>query len=442
MTCTKTLLVKLDKPPGGPSRLSYSEPIGICYVAAVLRQHGLDCRLCHLFEESAEGQLRRVLEEYQPDIVGFSVRNFNLIWSRTCLDMVRREFPGTRIAVGGECVTKGLFTHLGKILDADIFIIGDGEISFLQYASGAEPPTIPGAVFKAPDGTYMLSDKPTYCVSPSQLPMMLRDGLPMKQYSAEAFQGKRYATMHVQRGCRYRCTFCHTAARYAKPWSRTVPQILAELDYLISEHQTEAVAIWDEDFFADPQRVRAVAQGLIDRRSPVEWHTYMKLTDLRKPEVQAMLPLLQESGYVRAIIGVESFVAMTLQSYHKTNEGSAEELCKPLTENNILLCPTYIIGAPHESALDIRYGLDRLRGLYYDHGIRMDLPYVSFITPFPGTELYDEYSQKGLIVDTDWSHYDGEHVIIRSKCPPEELVRLRDKFYGDFYGKQATERRG
>jgi len=436
MTRARSLLVKLDKPPGGPSRLSHSEPIGICYIAAVLRQHGLNCRLCHLFEESAEAQLRSEIERYRPDIIGFSVRNFNLGRSRLCLDMVRREFPDIRIAVGGECVTEDLFSRLGELLDADIFVIGDGETSFLQYASGAEPAMIPGAAQKIADGQYRLSGRPTHCVHPARLPMMSRDGLPMQQYSSEGFPGRRYATMHTQRGCRYRCTFCHTAGRYPEPQSRTVAQILEELDYLVSPCGTEAVTIWDEDFFSDPRRVRAIAQGLVDRGSPVEWHSFMKLTDLRKPEVQEMLPLLRRSGYIRAVIGLESFLPATLRSYHKANGGSAEDLCKHLAENDILLCPAYIIGAPHETALDVRYGLERLRRLYYDHGIRMDLPYVSFITPFPGTELYDEYSRKGLIADDDWSHYDGEHVVVRGKCPPDELVELRDTFYGDFYGQQ------
>jgi len=433
MTRTRTLLVKLDKPPGGPSRLSYSEPIGICYIAAVLRQHGLGCQLCHLFEESAEGQLQSVIKEYRPNIVGFSVRNFNLGWSRACLDMVRREFPEIRIAVGGECVTEELFTHLGKLLDADIFMIGDGETSLLQYASGAEPSAIPGVAFKAADGRYRLSGRPTHCVHPSRLPMMSRDGLPMDSYSSEGFPGRRYATMHAQRGCRYRCTFCHTAGRYPEPQSRTVPQILAELDHLVAEYRIEAVAIWDEDFFSDPRRVQAIAQGLVDRGGPVEWHSFMKLTDLRKPEIQEMLPLLRSSGYIRAVIGLESFLPMTLRSYHKANGCTAEDLCKQLAENDILLCPAYIIGAPHETYADIRFGLERLRRLHYDHGIRMDLPYIAFITPFPGTELYDEYHRKGLIIDSDWSHYDGEHVVVRSKCPPSQLIELRDAFYGDFY---------
>lgn len=434
MSRGRTLLVKLDKPPGGPSRLSYSEPIGICYIAAVLRQHGLDCRLCHLFEETAEARLREVIQDYRPDIVGFSVRNFNLSWSRACLDMVRREFPTIRIAVGGECVTEDLFDHLGTLLDADVFMIGDGETSFLQYASGAEPSVIPGVAFKTDPGRYCLSGRPTHCVHPARLPMMSREGLPMDQYSAEAFPGKRYATMHAQRGCRYRCAFCHTAFRYSAPHSRTVAQILEEVDYLVSEYGTEAIAIWDEDFFADPRRVRAVAQGLVERGSPVQWHSYMKITDLRKPEVQDMLPLLRLSGYIRAIVGLESFVPATLREYRKANGEDVEEVCKRLKEHDILLCPTYIIGEPHETAEDIRQGLDRLLRLSYDPGIRMDLPYIAIITPFPGTELYDEYFRKGLIFDHDWTHYDGEHVVVRGECSPHELLELRDSFYDRFYG--------
>ena len=442
MKGVKTLLVKIDKPPGGPSRLSYSEPIGICYIAVVLRQHGMECLISHLFEESAEEKLRSVINDYQPDIIGFSVRNFNLEWSRRCLNMVRRHFPGIRIVVGGECVTEDLVDKLGELLDADIFVIGDGETSFLQYTSGAEPKAIAGVAYKDSGNSYSLSGRPTHCIHPARLPMMSREGLPMNQYSSEAFPGLRYATVHAQRGCRYRCTFCHTAGRYPEPYSRTVTQILDELDFLITSHGIEAVAIWDEDFFADPLRVEAIAQGLQDRGSPIAWQSFMKLTDLRKPKIQDMLPLLRRSGYVRAVIGLESFLPLTLRHYHKGNGGNVEDLCKHLAENDIQLCPAYIIGAPHETYSDIRYGLERLLRLHYDHGIGMDLPYVSFITPFPGTELYEEYFRKGLIVDPEWSHYDGEHVVVRTKCPPEDLVRLRDDFYGAFYKQQGNGNRG
>ncbi|MEA3422086.1 MAG: hypothetical protein U9Q97_10470, partial [Acidobacteriota bacterium] len=113
------------------------------------------------------------------------------------------------------------------------------------------------------------------------------------------------------------------------------------------------------------------------------------------------------------------------------------ELCSKLTKNDIILCPAYIVGAPHETCEDVEYGLDRLLGLRDIHNIFMDLPYIAFITPFPGTQLCEEYERQGLIIDKDWSHYDAEHVVVRSQCPPEKLVELRDNFYARFdKGKQ------
>lgn len=440
MSRIKTLLVKLDKPPGGPSHLSYSEPIGICYIGAFLQQHGFDCRLCHLFQESSETALRDAIADYKPDIVGLSIRNFNLGMSHQCIGMIRREFPAIRIAVGGECVTAQHFNELTRFIEADVFMIGDGEASMLAYASGASPANIPGVAYRSDGGAYLFSGKPSLSIPTQRLPMMLRDGLPMERYCSEGFPEMRYATMHALRGCRYRCTFCHTAGRYAELNSRTVEQILEEVDLLTDSFGVEALVIWDEDFFADHDRVRRISEGLVSRGSPVEWHSFMKLTDLRRQPVQTMLPLLRRSGYVRAVIGLESFLPETLRSYHKAGGRNVEELCLQLTQNGIRLCPAYIIGAPHETYEDVRYGLERLLRLRDDHGIQMDLPFVQFITPYPGTALFDEYARQGLIVDPDWSHYDGEHAVVKCQCPPEKLFELRDSFYETFYGQLEPRR--
>ena len=281
---------------------------------------------------------------------------------------------------------------------------------------------------------YQPADKQTHRVDPATLPMMDRTHLPMEKYSAEAFPGKRYATLHAQRGCRYRCTFCHTACRYQGPISRTVDQILNEIDFLTLHHGVQAIAIWDEDFFSDPQRVRGIAQGLVDRGSPIAWHTYMKLTDIKNSAVRQLLPLLQESRYERSVIGLESFIPETLRRYHKTGGPNVEESLQLLTDHGIGVCPAYIIGEPHETYDLIKYGLDRLL-MIRESGILVELPYISFLTPFPGTAIYEEYENCGLILDHNWIHYDGGHVVVKCKCPPDRLVQLRDRFYKEFYGE-------
>lgn len=434
------MLVKVDKPSGGPSHLSYSEPIGICYIAAFLEDRGFECRLCHLFQENAEEALRQEITAYRPDCVAFSVRNFNIGSSRQCIAMIRREFPGVLVAIGGEAVTLQHLHEVTRFVDADVFIVGDGEEPLLAYVSGRDPASIAGVAHRDKHGHWQPPSVAARRIPAANLPMMTRKGLPMRHYCSEGFPGMRYATMHTLRGCRYHCTFCHTAGRYPEPDSRTVNQVLAELDYLVHHHGIESLVIWDEDFFASPRRVEAIAQGLVDRGSPVKWHSFMKLTDLRRQQVQALLPLLRQSGYIRAVVGLESYLPSTLRGYHKAGGTNAEELCAQLTYNGILLCPSYIIGAPHETCDDITYGLNRLLRLRDDHGILMDLPFLQFITPYPGTVLYNEYNAQGLIVDPDWSHYDGEHVVIRSRCPADKLLELRDAFYADFYGQPS--RRG
>lgn len=429
----RVLLIKVDKPAGGSQRLSCSEPIGLCYLAAVLKRHGIPCRLLHLMSTTANDELRSTITDYQPTLVGFSVRNFNFNISCDYIRQVRSVLPDARIAIGGECISSDNALCLAKKADADLTVIGDGEESLVAYLNSTAPDEISGIVFRDRDGTHRRSLCATRRVDVARLPMMNRDDLPMNRYSAEAFPSKAYATIHAQRGCRYRCTFCHTAFRYKTPQSRSADQILQELDHLTVRFGVEALAIWDEDFFSDPARVEAIAEGLLLRGSPVQWHSYMKLTDLRNPAVRRILPLLQSSGYVRCVIGLESFIPATLRHYHKAGGPNVEERLQILTGHGIRICPSYIIGEPHETYDLIQYGLHRLLMLR-ESGIAIDLPYVSFLVPFPDTPLHDEYARRGLILDENWDHYDGENVVVRCECPPEQLAELRDDFYRNFYG--------
>lgn len=432
----RVLFVKIDKPPGGTLHLSCSEPIGLCYLAAYLRENRVVCRIAHIFYESGYQPLHEIIAEFHPDIIGFSVRNFNYPMTLQYIRATQQEFPNIRIVLGGECITQSNVVEIGTTSGVDALFINDGENSFLEYVYGRQLSTIPGISFRTEDGNYVVSTASAKCIHPKNLPMMVRDDLPMEKYESEGFPGLRYATMHAQRGCRYFCTFCHTARRYKGPCSRTVEQILDEIDFLVEHYDIQAIAIWDEDFFADINRVKGIIEGLNQRGNPIMWQTFMKLTDLLRPEIISLLPKLRNAGYTRAIVGIESFSMETLKEFHKYSGNHVEYLCSRLTQNGIILCPSYIIGAPHETCEQIKSGLDRLLELRDRHNVIVDLPYIAFVTPFPDTELCEEYEKEGLVIDRDWSHYDVEHVVVESKCPPEKLIELRNNFYARFDNNQ------
>jgi len=429
----RVLLVKIDKTAGGPQRLSFSEPIGICYISSYLIERGIECQLLHLIRDNALHDLLSTVRKYKPTAVGFSVRNFNFNASCACIKAIRAEAPDMKILMGGECITWENATELAEKATADLVVVSDGEESIFAFLTGKNPTTIPGIAFRASGQGYIRSGIPPHRVDPTALPMMNRDGLPMEDYTSDAFPGKRYATMHALRGCRYKCTFCTTAARYNVSSSRTDAQILDEIEHLTVHHHTQALAIWDEDFFADIERAKRLSDALVNRGTPVEWLSYMKLTDLKKQNLRRILPGLRKSGYVRCVIGLESFIPRTLKHYHKAGGPDVEESLKILTDHGIVLIPSYIIGEPEETEKDVAYGLEHLLRLR-ERGIQMGLPYVGFLTPFPGTPLHTEFIQSGLILDKNWDNYDGENVIVKSACVPERLVELRNEFYKSFYG--------
>ena len=54
----------------------------------------------------------------------------------------------------------------------------------------------------------------------------------------------------------------------------------------------------------------------------------------------------------------------------------------------------------------------------------IDVPQYSILTPLPGTRLHAQMEAEGRIIDRDWSHYDGGHVVFAPRgTTPEQLEK-------------------
>jgi radical SAM superfamily enzyme YgiQ (UPF0313 family) len=59
------------------------------------------------------------------------------------------------------------------------------------------------------------------------------------------------------------------------------------------------------------------------------------------------------------------------------------------------------------------------------------------LTPFPGTQIYEEAKRNNWIEDSNWSHYDMVHAImptetLTTKQVQEELYECYNAFYGSW----------
>jgi anaerobic magnesium-protoporphyrin IX monomethyl ester cyclase len=150
------------------------------------------------------------------------------------------------------------------------------------------------------------------------------------------------------------------------------------------------------------------------------------------------IPAMRRAGNQWVLLGVESGDPETLASYRKGIEpGQTHEAVRLLKESDIFAQATLIIGHrrdTHESIEGLRHFVEDLDP---------DLAIYMILTPFPGTELYDEALRNGWIEDWNWANYDMTHAVM-----PTETLNTREvqeelyKCYRAFYGKLSRVVKG
>jgi anaerobic magnesium-protoporphyrin IX monomethyl ester cyclase len=166
------------------------------------------------------------------------------------------------------------------------------------------------------------------------------------------------------------------------------------------------------------------------------WFVQARCDDIVRNE--KFLPRLRRSGLRWVLLGVENPEQAILDGYGKNiTVEDAKRAVKLLKENDIAAHTMFIIGARKDSAKSIA----KLREFVNE--LDPDFAIFSVLTPFPGTQIYEEAKQNGWIEDFNWANYDMIHAIM----PTETLSRMEVQeelytCYRRFYGSWKRRLRG
>ncbi|MCL4557393.1 MAG: B12-binding domain-containing radical SAM protein [Deltaproteobacteria bacterium] len=70
--------------------------------------------------------------------------------------------------------------------------------------------------------------------------------------------------------------------------------------------------------------------------------------------------------------------------------------------------------------------------------VDLDLAEFTVLTPFPGTQVYEQMKSEDRIFDTDWNHYNASTVVFQPKqMTPETLQRLYYDAWDNFYKEES-----
>jgi len=265
-------------------------------------------------------------------------------------------------------------------------------------------------------------------------PRPLIDGLDSIPYPARELLDLRgtHLSMFTSRGCPYRCVFCASSRFWVKTRFASAPYVAGEIKELYHNYGAKLISFYDDLFIANRKRLQDLLEILA--RDGILGKVRFSCS-VRSNLINAqMAKLLKELGVVSVALGLESGHPRVLE-YLKGGNVTVEDnrsAVKVLDQNGIAPNGAFVIGSPDETREEIMATYDFIKSV----PLRNFNVYV--MTPFPGTPVWQEAVERGLIGEDfdNWSALDAVHftrhcneaVIVSQQLSREQLCEIYRSF--------------
>ena len=240
----------------------------------------------------------------------------------------------------------------------------------------------------------------------------------------------KYGIIEASRGCPNRCTFCSQWKHWQGAWRhKSVKRIADEMEYLYNNYGSRLLWLTDDNFGLG-KRTEDLCDELIKRPFSKDITCFMQVRCDDAAKNPRIVEKMSKAGINWFLLGVESQSKVTLDRFNKgTKPEDAAIAVKLLKQNGIFSHATCIVG----NRADTAESISGLRQFVND--IDPDIAIFMVLTPFPGTDLYQEAKSKGWIEDWNWANYDMVHATMPTETLTREQVQHElSKCYRSFYG--------
>ncbi len=403
----------------------YVMPMGILYVSAYVRRAGV-CNLFNLNLNHEKGEeydiLERFINEHDIDALGVGGLSGEYTDLARMIVYARKIKPSIRIIVGGGIMTADPEVTMEAMPEADFGIIGEGEMTMVELLqaleAGGDVSCIDGLIYRQDGGLRTTARRGE---------IMDIDSLPFPDYEAFRYadylrdnpdmsdEGKKYSQVSVigGRSCKYNCTFCFhpSGTRYRQ---RSLDSIFSEIDFLVSKFNISYIALREELFATDNQRVAEFCKRV--EKYDFDWSIQLRIDSIN-PELVA---LLKDTRCRYLFVGVESACDEVLKSMHKgINLEQIETALDMLKDAGLNSRSGVIFGDSAETYEMAMFTLD-----WYRRNKSRYRMFVDMIIAFPGSIIYRRACEYGVIPDPVRFLQEACPIVNLSKMSNEEFARL------------------
>jgi radical SAM superfamily enzyme YgiQ (UPF0313 family) len=236
--------------------------------------------------------------------------------------------------------------------------------------------------------------------------------------------GYMFGSIQTSRGCPMDCKFCSVTAFNGRQYrQRPVEDVLDELETI----PQKMIFFVDDNIIGygntSLMRVIALFKGIVKRGIKKDWFCQASMNFADNDEV---LEYAKKSGCRMVFLGVEAEDIRALREVNKKLNvkmvGNAyDERFRRINKHGIAVLGAFIYGMDSDTLEALH------RRTQYIRKSGVDVAQVTYLTPLPGTRLFDELRDEGRLLYTnfpnDWNRYDMAEVIHRPlSMAPQELT--------------------
>ncbi len=416
-------------------------PIGLGYIAAMGEKAGhdvyvLDYQVTPFGAPELEGRIA----DLKPQLVGVTCTTPVFKAAGDILKTVKKVLPETKTLLGGPHINALPESSLHQCPDADFAIFGEGEDSFAELlaaiaAGGDDYRGILGVAWRGPDGQVTMNRPRPMAKDIDLFPIPARHLFEIEKYSdPDRYQGS-HTIFISSRGCPFRCKFCASQATWGrKVRFRSPEKVVDEAQVVVNDLGIRHITINDDTFTASKRNVLEICR-LIEERG-------LKFSFLCSSRVntidEEMAAALARAGCCEITFGIESADPEILKNICKDIDISrAVPVFKMVREHGIRVHSSYIVGNPGDTHETINKTID----FAVESGT--DYAQFSVCVPFPGTPLWREAVEKGMLKTDDYTKFTRYYSVVAnfSQVSDEELVEYQREGYRRFNAAKRDGRR-
>ena len=388
------------------------------------------------------------LGDFKPDVVLLETKTPVVSRHWAYIRELKARMPAATVVLVGDHVTALPEESFGKC-PVD-FVLTGGDYDFLlmnllaclQTAAGKPLDTAqlePG-IFWREDGAVRSNGRFRLDHDLQTLPWIDRELTQWRLYSEKNGNYRRTPGTYIMSGrdCWHgKCTFCSWTTLYPTYRARDPKDVVNEIGDLITRYGVREImddtgslpaGAWLKTFCGE-----MIARGY-HKRVKIDCNMRFGCLDAETYR------LMKRAGFRLVLFGLESANQATLDRLVKgVTVPQIEEGAKAAALAGLDVHVTVMFGYPWEGEKEIANTVGLARRL-----LRKGYAYtlqVTMVVPYPGTPLYRELDEAGLLLTKNWDDYDMRQQVMKSGVPEEVIKGAVRQVYRAFLHPETVLRR-